>query len=90
MSCALDLRFGMEISDLSDIAVGTDFAVFTSAITEEGKVKGISVPGCAGYTRSQLDELNKRAQGLGAKGLLTVALGDSAQARSRIVTTTFR
>ena len=74
----LDLRFGMELVDLSDITSQTDFSVFTSAIAEGGRVKGIAVPGCAGYTRSQLDELNKLAQSLGAKGLLTVSLGDSA------------
>lgn len=72
-----DLRFGLEISDLSDIAAQTGFAVFTSAIAEGGKVKGISVSGCGDYSRSQLNELNKFAQSLGAEGLLTMSLGDS-------------
>ena len=73
-----DLRFGLEIGDLSDIAAQTDFSVFRSAIAEGGKVRGICAPGCANYTRSQLDELNKLVQSLGAGGLLTIALGNSA------------
>jgi len=67
-----DLRFGLEIRDLSDIAAQSNFSVFRSALAEEGKVKGICAPGCATYTRSQLDELNKLAQSLGAGGLLTI------------------
>ena len=71
----LDLRFGMEIQDLSDIAEKTEFAVFKSALEQGGKVKGICASGCAGYSRNQLEELNKFVQGYGAAGLLTVALG---------------
>lgn len=73
-----DLCFGLEIRDLSDIAVQSSFSIFRSAITNGGKVKGICAPGCATYTRRQLDELNKMAQGLGAEGLVTISLGTSA------------
>ncbi|UCH42675.1 MAG: aspartate--tRNA ligase [Dehalococcoidales bacterium] len=73
-----DLRFGLEISDLSDIAAGTDFSVFRSAIDQGGRVKGICAPGCGNYTRTQLDELNRLVRGWGAEGLLTISLGDSA------------
>jgi len=73
-----DLRFGLEIRDLSDIAVQSNFSVFRAAIAEGGRVKGICAPGCANYTRSQLDELNKMVQGLGAEGLVTMSLGTSA------------
>jgi len=73
-----DLRFGLEIRDLSDIAVQSGFSIFRSAIANGGKVKGICAPGCATYIRSQLDELNKVAQGLGAEGLVTISLGTSA------------
>jgi len=73
-----DLRFGLEIRDLTDIVAQSDFSVFRSAVAEGGKVKGIYAPGCANYTRSQLDELNELAQSLGAKGLLTISLGSSA------------
>lgn len=71
-----DLRFGLEIGDISDIAVKTEFGVFKNVISGDGKVKGIVVPGCAAYGRSQLDELNTLAQGFGAQGLLTISLGN--------------
>ena len=70
-----DLRFGLELRDLTDIAGQSDFSIFRSAIADGGKVKGICVPGCGNYTRSQLDELNKLVQSLGAEGLVTMSLG---------------
>jgi len=73
-----DLRFGLEIRDLSDIVASSNFSIFRSAIAEGGKVKGICAPGCGSYTRSQLDELNKFVQGFGAEGLVTISLGTSA------------
>ncbi len=72
-----DLRFGLEMKDLSDIVAQTDFAVFRSAVAAGGKVKGICAPGCSDYSRSQLEELNKLAQNLGAGGLVTIALKNS-------------
>jgi len=73
-----DLRFGLEIRDLSDIVAQSDFSVFRSAIAEGGKVKGICAPDCGNYTRGQLDELNKLVLGLGAGGLVTISLGTPA------------
>ena len=73
-----DLRFGLETADLSDIATESEFAIFRSAIADGGKVKGICAPGCAEYSRKQLNELNTLAQGVGAQGLLTMSLGTSA------------
>jgi len=73
-----DLRFGLEIKDLTAIVAQSDFSVFRSALARGGKVKGISAPGCASYSRSQLEELNKLVQGLGAEGLVTMSLAASA------------
>ncbi len=73
-----DLRFGLELKDLSDIAEKSDFEIFTSAIAAGGKVKGIRAPGCAAYSRKQLDELNQLARSYGAGGLITISLGESA------------
>ncbi len=70
-----DLRFGMEIKDLSDIVKDSEFAVFRNTIAEGGKVKGLCAPKCGTYTRSQLDELNKFVQTCGAKGVVTISLG---------------
>ncbi len=69
-----DVRFGLEIKDLTDIAARSNFSIFQSAIAEGGRVAGISPPGCASYTRAQLNELNKLVQGLGAGGLVTISL----------------
>jgi aspartyl-tRNA synthetase len=71
-----DLRFGLEIRDISDIAAKTEFSIFKSVVASGGKVKGICAPGCCGYTRSQLDELNAFVQKLGAAGVLTITLGN--------------
>jgi aspartyl-tRNA synthetase len=71
-----DLRFGLEINDLSDIAAKTEFSVFKSIVAEGGRVKCICAPGCCTYTRSQLDELNEEVRNLGAQGLLTISLGN--------------
>ena len=69
-----DLRFDMKISDITDIAATTDFSIFKSVISQGGRVKGICVPGCAGYSRHRLDELNQIARESGAGGLVTIAL----------------
>jgi aspartyl-tRNA synthetase len=73
-----DIRFGLEIKDISDIAAGTDFQVFRSALDKNGNVKGICVPGCGHYTRHQLDELIDLAKGCGAQGLVTMAFTGEA------------
>jgi len=68
-----DIRFGLELKDISDIAANTDFQVFRSALDKNGKVKGICVPVCGHYTRHQLDELTDLAKEYGAHGLMTIA-----------------
>ena len=73
-----DIRFGLEIKDISDIAANTDFQVFRSALDNSGKVKGICVPGCGHYTRHQLEELTDLAKSCGARGLMTMAFTGEA------------
>jgi len=65
-----DLRFGMELYDITDIANATEFKVFQTA----KQVKGICAQGCAGYSRGQIDEITELAKKYGAKGLVTIAL----------------
>ncbi len=65
-----DLRFGMELFDITDIAKAVEFQVFKNAV----QVKGIRAEGCAGYSRGQIDDLTEFAKKLGAKGLVTIAL----------------
>ena len=69
-----DIRFGLELRDLSKIVAESEFAVFHSAIQGGGKVKGICLPGCADYSHKQTEELTELAKSCGAKGLLTLAL----------------
>jgi aspartyl-tRNA synthetase len=69
-----DISFGLEVKDISDVAASTEFQVFRSALANNGRVKGICVPGCGHYTRHQLDELVSLAKDHGAQGLTTMAL----------------
>lgn len=68
-----DLRFGMELVDLTDLARESGFTVFRQVAESGGQVKGIAAPGCAAYTRRELDGLAELAKGQGAKGLVTLA-----------------
>ena len=62
-----DLRFGLELVELTPLFAATEFKAFAGA----GSIKGIRVPGAAGeYGRNQLDKLTDRAKSLGAKGLV--------------------
>ncbi len=70
-----DLRFGMEIADVSEIVSGSAFSVFSSAVADGKKVKGICVPNCSRYSKKQLEELNNIARDLGAAGLVSIPLG---------------
>jgi aspartyl-tRNA synthetase len=69
-----DIRFGLKFQDLTDIFARSDFAIFRKAIDSGGRVKGICAPGCADYSRKQLDELNKFVVSLGGGGVVTMAL----------------
>jgi len=69
-----DLRFEMLLIDLSDLVAESGFRVFSSTVAEGGQVKGIRVPGCASYTRKQIDELGEFVKGHDAQGLVSIAL----------------
>jgi len=69
-----DLRFGMELCDLSDIFKATNFRVFQSALEAGGVIKAIVASGCAELSRRELDELTEFAKTLGAGGLASLAI----------------
>ncbi len=69
-----DLRFGMELHTLNEILSKSDFMVFQNVLKAGGMIKCIVVPGCAEYTRKEVDELTELAKEQGAKGLATLAL----------------
>ncbi|MEK6574495.1 MAG: aspartate--tRNA ligase, partial [Chloroflexota bacterium] len=66
-----DIRYGIELQNLTELAKGCGFKVFEEA----GQVKAIVAPGCASYSRKQIDELTEFAKTFGAKGLAWAAVG---------------
>ncbi len=69
-----DLRFGLELHDVSDAFRATEFRAFAKTLQAGGQVKAIIVPGCSGYSRREVDELTEIATRAGAKGLATFAV----------------
>jgi aspartyl-tRNA synthetase len=66
-----DLRFGVELRDVSDIVRTSPFRAFADTVAEGGVVKALAAPGAAGWSRKQVDELSDAARVYGAKGVLT-------------------
>lgn len=79
-----DLRFGMELVDLSEDLRDTEFGVFANTINEGGVVKAICVSGGANLSRSQIDDFTNIAKSEGAGGLAYITF-DSGEAKSPIV-----
>ncbi|MBN1812474.1 MAG: aspartate--tRNA ligase [Anaerolineae bacterium] len=77
-----DLRFGMELVDVSDVVAECGFGIFSKTVAGGGVVKGIRVPGCGDYGRGQLDALTNLSQEAGGKGLAWIALGNDGEMRS--------
>ncbi|RLC63458.1 MAG: aspartate--tRNA ligase [Chloroflexi bacterium] len=77
-----DMRFGMELRDVSDLVAECDFGIFSKTVATGGQVKGLRVPGCGTYSRRQIDELAELVQREGAKGLAWLALGHEGEVRS--------
>ncbi|MFN8516540.1 MAG: aspartate--tRNA ligase, partial [Thermomicrobiales bacterium] len=75
-----DLRFEMAIEDVSEDVRASQFGVFASTVAAGNVVRGLKVPGQAGYTRKQLDDLTGVARQFGAKGLAWLALEGEASA----------
>jgi aspartyl-tRNA synthetase len=69
-----DLRFAMELCDLTDALRDVEFRVFADPIAAGGRVRGLVAPGCADYSRKQIDELTELARRHGAGGLVHLAV----------------
>ncbi len=69
-----DLRFGMELKNVSDVVKDCEFVVFKSALENGGSVRGINADGQAGMPRKKIDALVEYAKGFGAKGLAYLAI----------------
>lgn len=72
-SDAPDLRFGLEIVDLTEILKDAQFKVFSQAVQNGGVVRAINARGCASWTRREIDEMGKMAVDNGAKGMAWIA-----------------
>jgi aspartyl-tRNA synthetase len=68
-----DLRFGMEIVDLTDAVRNSDLKLFSETLQAGGVIKGILAPGCAAYSRKDLDNLTDIVRAAGGKNLATLA-----------------
>jgi len=72
-----DTRFGMEITDISDLVKDSAFSVFSGAVANGGSVRGIVAKGAAKVlTRKEIDKLTEMVRGIGAKGLAFVRFVD--------------
>lgn len=72
-----DLRFGMELKDLTELAAGSDFKVFAEIAKKGGQVKAINAKGCGTFSRKEIDDLTKYASIYGAKGLAYMVITEN-------------
>ncbi|MFN2197983.1 MAG: aspartate--tRNA ligase [Anaerolineales bacterium] len=77
-----DLRFGMELQNVTDWAAGCGFKVFEDVAASGGQVRGINARGLGDYSRKQLDELTSWVQQFGARGLAYLAVSSAGEERS--------
>ncbi len=79
-----DTRFGLELKDLTDLALKSNFKVFRSVAEGGGQVKGINAAGCSGLSRKELDTLTEEVKTYGAKGMAWIKI-DSKGLQSPII-----
>lgn len=77
-----DLRFGMELKNVSDVVRGCEFAVFKNALEAGGSVRGINADGQGAMPRKKIDALVEYAKGFGAKGLAYIAIAEDGTYKS--------
>ncbi len=77
-----DLRFGMELTDVSEVVKDCEFAVFKDALENGGSVRGINAKGQGAMPRKKIDKLVEFAKGYGAKGLAYIAIGEDGTVKS--------
>lgn len=77
-----DVRFGMELVDVSEVVKGCGFGVFTGALENGGSVRGINVKGQGAMSRKKIDKLVDHAKGCGAKGLAYLAINEDGTYKS--------
>ncbi len=79
-----DIRFDMELNNITNIVAGSEFGVFENAIQAGGSVRGINAKGCVSMPRKQIDSLVELAKTYGAKGLAWVGLNEDGTFKTSI------
>ncbi|EOS73656.1 aspartyl-tRNA synthetase [Dorea sp. 5-2] len=77
-----DIRFGMELNDVTEAVRGCEFAVFKGAVENGGSVRGINAKGQGGMPRKKIDKLVSFAKDYGAKGLAYIAIQEDGTVKS--------
>jgi len=77
-----DLRFGLELKEITNLVENSGFKVFDKIITNGGHVRGINAAGLGDYSRKQIDELTEYVRKFGAKGLAYLAITSDGERRS--------
>ena len=77
-----DIRFGMELKDISDVVEECEFVVFKGALENGGTVRGINANGQGSMPRKKIDALVEFAKGYGAKGLAYIAINEDGTYKS--------
>jgi len=72
-----DIRFGLELVDVSDLIAGCGFKVFSQAVEEGGSVRAINGKGCSKFSRKEIDALNEHVKTYRAKGLAWIAVEEN-------------
>src|SRR4029077_4071474 len=79
-----DLRYGMELVELTDLFEGSGFNAFASVTAEGGAIKALAAPGGTALSRKELDKLVEDAKGRGAAGLVWIAVEEDGLLRSPV------
>ena len=77
-----DMRFGMELHDVSEVVKDCEFVVFKGALEADGTVRGINAEGQGSMPRKKIDKLVEFAKGYGAKGLAYIAIAEDGSRKS--------
>lgn len=79
-----DVRFGMELKNISDVVAGTEFVVFKSALEAGGSVRAINAKGCGSFPRKKIDSLVEFVKTYRAKGLAWIVVNEDGSLKSQI------
>ena len=80
-----DLRFGLELFDIGDILMESKFEIVKDTLKKGGIVRAIKIPGIAGYSRKEIDDLTKLAISFGAKALANIIYLEDGSAKSPVL-----